>query len=67
MSTLDSDATISAAREALDAHTVEMVAWHFHDSTGSPFWLEKKSALKFDPLTEIRCFEDLKKFEPFEG
>ena len=55
-----------SAATALDAHTVETVAWHFHDSTGCPFWLEQKSQLKFDPLTEIKCFDDLKKFPPFE-
>jgi len=54
------------ARAQLDEHTVEMVQWHFHDSTGSPFWLEKKSELKFDPLKEVRCFDDLKKFPLFE-
>ena len=25
-----------------------------------------KRSLKFDPLNEIKCFDDLKKFEPFE-
>lgn len=56
----------TAARERLDAHTVEIVQWHFHESTGCPFWLEKKSSLGFDPLKEIRSFEDLKKFPLFE-
>ncbi len=37
-----------------------------HESTGSPFWLEQKSKLKFDPLKEVKCFEDLKKFPLFE-
>ncbi len=55
-----------AAREKLDAHTCEIVQWHFHDSTGCPFWLEKKRELKFDPLTEVKCFDDLKKFPLFE-
>jgi phenylacetate-coenzyme A ligase PaaK-like adenylate-forming protein len=55
-----------AAREQLDAHTVEMMGWHFHESTACPFWLEKKSTLKFDPLRDIRGFEDLKKFPLFE-
>lgn len=60
------DSAISAARQNLDAHTVEMVQWHFGESTGSPFWLEKKKELNFDPLTEIKCFDDLKKFPLFE-
>ncbi|MFV1969081.1 MAG: hypothetical protein ACC628_26975 [Pirellulaceae bacterium] len=54
------------AREALDAHTCDMVQWHFHEETGCPFWLQKKSELKFDPLTEIKGFDDLKKFPLFE-
>ena len=47
------------AREALDAHVVETVAWHFHESTGCPFWLDFKKQLKFDPLKEVRSFDDL--------
>ena len=31
---------VHQARQQLDAHTVEIVAWHFHESTGCPFWLE---------------------------
>ena len=54
------------ARERLDAHTYEIVQWHFHESTGCPFWLEQKSTLKFDPLKDIRGFDDLKKFPLFE-
>lgn len=55
-----------AASSKLDAHVVETVRWHFHESTGSPFWLSKKNELGFDPLTEVRCFQDLKKFPLFE-
>jgi phenylacetate-coenzyme A ligase PaaK-like adenylate-forming protein len=54
------------ARERLDAHTVETVQWHFRDETGSPFWLGKKAELNFDPLTEVNCYDDLKKFPLFE-
>ncbi len=57
---------ISAAAHQLDAHTHETVQWHFHPSTGCPFWLEYASQLSFDPLKEINTFEDLKKFEPFQ-
>jgi len=45
---------------------VETMRIHFDDRTGCPFWLEKKRELKFDPLKEIRSYEDLKKFPPFE-
>jgi hypothetical protein len=54
------------ARERLDAHTVETVQWHFRDETGCPFWLGKKVELNFDPLTEVNCYDDLKKFPLFE-
>jgi phenylacetate-coenzyme A ligase PaaK-like adenylate-forming protein len=56
----------AAARDRLDAHTYETVQWHFHESTGCPFWLEHKKQLKFDPLKEIKSYDDLKKFEPFK-
>src|SRR5688572_19475371 len=54
------------ARQALDAHVVETVTWHFHESTGCPFWLDFKRQLKFDPLKEVRCYDDLQKFPTFE-
>jgi phenylacetate-coenzyme A ligase PaaK-like adenylate-forming protein len=54
------------ARDQLNAHTYEIVQWHFHPSTGCPFWLEKAGSLKFDPLKEVREFDDLKKFDLFE-
>ena len=60
------ETAIGEARAKLDAQTVEIVQWHFHESTGSPFWLQKKSELNFDPLTEVKCFDDLKKFPLFE-
>ena len=59
-------AKVKAAREKLDAHAYETVQWHFHSSTGCPFWLEYASKLKFDPLKEVKCYDDLKKFPPFE-
>ena len=31
------DAAVKAAREALDAHTVEMMAWHFIPPPAAPF------------------------------
>jgi phenylacetate-coenzyme A ligase PaaK-like adenylate-forming protein len=65
MTTSSADA-VCRARESLDAHVVEMVDWHFRESTGCPFWLDFKSRLNFDPLTEIRSFDDLQKFPAFE-
>ncbi|MEC3917012.1 AMP-binding protein [Nocardia sp. CDC160] len=40
----------------------EMMRWHFDPETGSPFWLERAKAFDFDPLTDIRDFDDLSKF-----
>lgn len=57
---------ITEAKKRLDQHTFETVQWHFHESTGSPFWLGKKAELKFDPLKEVKGFDDLKKFPMFE-
>jgi phenylacetate-coenzyme A ligase PaaK-like adenylate-forming protein len=54
------------AREQLDAHVREIIAWHFNPKTGCPFWLEFAVKLGFDPCREIRGFEDLRKFPPFE-
>ncbi|MGH7193847.1 MAG: hypothetical protein ACREJM_09985, partial [Candidatus Saccharimonadales bacterium] len=55
-----------AARDKLDAHAYETVQWHFHPSTGCPFWLEYTSQLNFDPLKEVKTYDDLKKFPPFQ-
>ena len=63
---VDLAAAQNQAREQLDAHTYEIVQWHFHESTGCPFWLQKKSELQFDPLKEVKGFDDLKKFPEFE-
>lgn len=57
---------VQQARERLDGHVREIVEWHFNESTGCPFWLEKKSELKFDPLKDVQGYDDLKKFPLFE-
>ncbi len=63
---VDLESAVSAAKDRLDQHAYKIVQRHFHDSTGCPFWLEKKSTFNFDPLTEVKCFDDLKKFPLFE-
>ncbi|MFL5243766.1 MAG: hypothetical protein ACJ8FY_16820 [Gemmataceae bacterium] len=57
---------IRQAREKLDAHTREVVAWHFDPDTGTPFWLEKAKSYSFNPLKDVAGFDDLKLFGLFE-
>ncbi|MGB0717240.1 MAG: hypothetical protein ACPGXK_15285 [Phycisphaerae bacterium] len=57
---------VRAAREALDAHTREVVAWHFSPESGCPFWLDYASKLDWNPIEEVQCYDDLDKFESFE-
>src|SRR5207237_8152509 len=54
------------AREQLDAHVREIVAWHFNPETGAPFWLERAKTLGFDPRKRVNGFDELKKFGLFE-
>ncbi|OFW18303.1 MAG: hypothetical protein A3H97_07715 [Acidobacteria bacterium RIFCSPLOWO2_02_FULL_65_29] len=67
-STTSTDLTTRAAhaRQALDAWTREVVAWHFDPSTGCPFWLDFARKLGWDPRREIARFDDLAKFGLFE-
>ena len=57
---------VRRAKEDLDRHVREIVRWHFDPETGTPFWLDYTEKLDFDPREEVRSFEDLKKFPPFE-
>ena len=54
------------ARTKLDAHVREIVEWHFNPETGCPFWLDFAAKLGWNPRREIRSFQDLKRFPPFE-
>src|SRR5262245_18774527 len=52
---------VSEARQRLNAHTREIVAWHFDPATGCPFWLDYAKNLKWDPRKEIQSYADLDK------
>ncbi|MFJ8487624.1 phenazine antibiotic biosynthesis protein [Streptomyces sp. NPDC094038] len=41
--------------------------WHFGPETGSPFWLERAGKLGFDPIADVRRYEDLAKFPNITG
>ena len=60
------DQNVKTQQDLLDQQTREMVQWHFGDDTGCDFWLEKKQTFNFDPLKDVNCFDDLKKFPLFE-
>jgi phenylacetate-coenzyme A ligase PaaK-like adenylate-forming protein len=54
------------AKEQLDAHVRDIIAWHFNPETGTPFWLEKASELGLDPRKQVKRFEDLQLFGEFD-
>ena len=54
MSSASLDAKVKQARERLDAHVRDIVAWHFHPETGAPFWVEKAKTFNFNPLAICR-------------
>ncbi len=55
-----------AARDRLDAHVREIIAWHFSPETGCPFWLAWADKAGLDPRREVDSFADLKKLGHFE-
>ena len=57
---------VADAKDRLDAHTREIVAWHFDPKTGCPFWLDYAKTLGWDPRDKIRGYDDLDFFPPFE-
>lgn len=62
----DLDGRVAEAKARLDAHTREIVAWHFDPKTGCPFWLDFAKKLGWDPRDEITRYDDLDRFPPFE-
>jgi hypothetical protein len=57
---------VKQAKDRLDAQVREVIQWHFSPQTGTPFWLNKAKEYKFDPLKDVKCYEDLKLFGHFE-
>lgn len=60
------DQEVKAARERLDAHVRELVAWHFDPATGCPFWLSWAQDRGIDPRDEVEGFDDLELFGHFQ-
>lgn len=59
-------AAAAQARQRLDDHVREIVAWHFDPKTGCPFWLDFAARLDFDPRSDVQGYADLDKFPPFQ-
>ena len=59
MSAVVSEDAVQAAQSALDAHTVEMMAWHFSPETGTPFWIDWAREAGIDPIAEVKGFSDI--------
>lgn len=45
-----------------EAYLRAVIAWHFGEDTGSPFWLRAAGTLNFDPSRDISTFADLRLF-----
>ena len=44
------------------AYLQAAIQWHFSPETGSRYWLKRADALDFNPLTDVKTFEDLALF-----
>jgi phenylacetate-coenzyme A ligase PaaK-like adenylate-forming protein len=53
-------------QNVLDEHVRKVIKHHFSPETGSPFWLDWAKKVGWDPVQEVKCFQDLTKFPHFE-
>ncbi len=54
-----SSSTVAAAQAALDAHTRDIIKWHFSPETGCPFWVKYAADKKIDPVRDVQKFADI--------
>ena len=54
-----SQASLQEAKERLDAHTREIMKWHFSPETGCRFWLEWAEKSGWNPAEKIQSFADI--------
>ncbi|MFJ5809173.1 phenazine biosynthesis protein (plasmid) [Streptomyces sp. NBC_01426] len=59
---LDDTAEPFTADLAPDEFIRAAMQWHFSPATGSPYWVKRAAALDFDPLTDVKTWEDLALF-----
>jgi hypothetical protein len=45
-----------------DEYLRAAIRWHFGEDTGSPFWLRRAATLDFDPIRDVRGYQDLALF-----
>lgn len=62
MSHVDALFSLTGPEPDPDEFVRAAVRWHFDPNTGSPFWLRRAQSLEFDPLTDVKSFDDLKLF-----
>ena len=58
--------TPEEAKENLNTQLQEVLKWHFSEDTGTPFWLDWKKNAGWDPIEEIKTFDDISKFDHFQ-
>lgn len=58
--------TSDEAKAQLDERVREMMAWHFSEETGCPFWLDWKKEAGWDPREEVKSYDDIVKFPHFQ-
>lgn len=58
--------TTDEARSQLDDRVQEIIKWHFSEETGTPFWLDWMKNAGWDPREEVKCVDDIVKFDHFE-
>ncbi len=58
--------TSDDAQNELDARVREMMRWHFSPETGTPFWLDWKQSVGWDPREEVTRYADMVKFDHFK-
>lgn len=58
--------TAEEAKDQLDAHVREIIAWHFSPETGCPFWLDWQKQVGWDPRSEIQSYADMVRFDHFK-
>ncbi|WP_214408494.1 phenazine biosynthesis protein [Sphaerisporangium fuscum] len=56
------EAPVDATPE-LDELVTATMTWHFSPSTGSPYWVGRAAGFGFDPLTDVRTYQDLRLFD----